>query len=124
MNNLNEYHTALNIAHFGLQQAQANIAFGALGGLFGGISLKSMLGMTSSITGSVFNEEMQQQSYNYLKTGKQQDMSRVSNERLATNNNVISYYNYLLSFVFEYPVKYEQVLATNYCILNGYVLKR
>ncbi len=124
MNNLNEYHTALNIAHFGLQQAQANIAFGTLGGLFGGISLKSMLGMTSSITGSVFNEEMQQQSYNYLKTGKQQDMSRVSNERLATNNNVISYYNYLLSFVFEYPVKYEQILATNYCILNGYSLKR
>ena len=124
MNNLNEYHTALNIAHFGLQQAQANIAFGALGGLFGGISLKSALGTTAGITSAIFNEEMQQQSYNYLKTGKREDMSRVSNERLATNNNVISYYNYLLTFVFEYPVKYEQILATNYCILNGYVLKR
>lgn len=124
MNNLNEYHTALNIAHFGLQQAQANIAFGAIGGLFGGISLKSAVGSTAGITSAIFNEEMQQQSYNYLKTGKREDMSRVSNERLATNNNVISYYNYLLSFVFEYPVQYEQLLATNYCILNGYVLKR
>ena len=98
MNNLNEYHTALNIAHFGLQQAQANIAFGALDGLFGGISLKGALQTSAGLTGAIFNEEMQQQSYNYLKTGKREDMSRVSNERLATNNNVISYYNYLLSF--------------------------
>lgn len=125
LNNLNQYHTALNIAHFALQQAQANVVLNTLGGLkdiFNGNF--NFLNTTESLLGSVFNEKIQQQEYNYLNTGKQQDMSRVGNERLATTNNVIAYNNYLLTFVFERPVQYEINLIINYCMLNGYVVDR
>ena len=125
MNNLNQYHTALNIAHFGLQQAQANIAFNALGSLkdiFNGYF--NFLNASESLTGSIFGEKIQQQEYNYLKTGKQEDMSRVANQRLATNNNSITYNDWLLAFIFESPVQYEQNLVANYCMLNGYIVDR
>ena len=131
LNNLNQYHTALNIAHYGLQQSQANVAFNALGGfgsmisgLFDGKLFSPGFNTAGDLTGSIFGELTQQQEYNYLKTGKQQDMSRVSNQRLATNNNAISYNDYLIAFIFEYPVVYEQNLVVNYCILNGYILDR
>ena len=134
VNNLNQYHTALNVAHFGLQQAQANIAFAAINGIgsavgsffdgdFGAMGA-SIAGIASGLTNASFNEMSQQVQYNYLKTGKKKDMTRISNERLATNNNVLSYNNYLLTFIFESPVAYEQNMIANYCILNGYVLDR
>lgn len=156
-NNLNQYHVALNIAHYQLQNAQLNIAsqffsgltsasdsglrYGGLlsdlqeagvgmGGLtaFGvgaGLGGLSMIGNTiTSLFGSFNQEHIQQAEYNYLKSGKKGDMSRVANERLAVNNNAVAYQNYLLSFVFEYPVKFEQIQIINYCILNGYVLEK
>ena len=135
LNNLNQYHTALNVSHYALQNAQANIAWGAissLGEIVGDIfdpanwgDLGGAIGgLGQGLTNNSFAELEQQQQYNYLKTGKQQDMSRASNERLATNNNVISYNNNLLSFVFEMPVQYECNLVINYCMLNGYILDR
>ena len=135
LNNLNQYHTALNVSHYALQNAQANIAWGAissLGQIVGDIfdpanwgDLGGAIGrLGEGLTNNSFSELEQQQQYNYLKTGKGQDMSRASNERLATNNNLIAYNNNLLSFVFEMPVQYELNLAINYCLLNGYVLDR
>lgn len=135
LNNLNQYHTALNVSHYALQNAQANIAWGAissLGEIVGDIfdpanwgDLGGAIGgLGQGLTNNSFSELEQQQQYNYLKTGKQQDMTRASNERLATNNNMISYNNNLLSFVFEMPVQYECNLVINYCMLNGYILDR
>ena len=113
LTNLNQYHTALNIAHYGLQKSQADLAFSSLdmvtsffSGGFSGIEKA-----VQNETNNTFNEMTQQQEYNYLKTGKKGDMSRTSNERLATNNNAIAYNNFLVSFVFEYPPMYEQIIA-------------
>lgn len=132
--NLNQYHTALNIAHYGLQKSQADLAFdtikaatGAVSGFFsGGIegAINGAVNGAESLTNGTFNELTQQTEYNYLKTGKKADMSRTSNARLATNNNAISYNNFTVSFVFECPPQYEQNLVVNYCYLNGYVLNR
>ena len=126
LTNLNQYHTALNIAHYGLQKSQADLAFSSLdmvssffSGRFSGIEKA-----VQNETNDTFNEMTQQQEYNYLKTGKKGDMSRTSNERLATNNNAIAYNNFLVSFVFEYPPMYEQIIAINYCILNGYLVDK
>ena len=134
LTNLNQYHTALNIAHYGLQKAQADLAFdamkaatGTISGFFdGGIggAINGAINGAESLTNGTFNEMSQQQQYNYLKTGKKADMSRTSNARLATNNNAIAYNNFLVSFVFEYPPEYEQIIAINYCILNGYVVDK
>lgn len=130
LNNLNQYHTALNIAHYAVQNSFANMVTGGIGGLFNIIGKSGLdgLGALNSFAGSetsnIFNYYSQEAQYNYLKTGKQQDMSRVGNERLATNNNVIAYNNYLLTFIFERPVQYELNLVMNYCLLNGYVLNR
>lgn len=126
LTNLNQYHTALNIAHYGLQKSQADLAFDSLNmftSFFSG-GLSGVAKTVESETNSVFNEMSQQQQYNYLKTGKKQDMTRTANERLATNNNAIAYNNFLVSFIFEYPPMYEQIIAINYCILNGYVLDK
>lgn len=156
-NNLNQYHVALNIAHYQLQNAQLNIAsqffsgitgasdaglrYGGLAsdlmdsgigaggmlsfGLGTGINALSMVGnMITGLFGAFNQEHIQQAEYNYLKSGKKGDMSRVANERLAVNNNAVAYQNYLLSFVFEYPVELEQIQIINYCILNGYVLEK
>lgn len=132
--NLNQYHTALNIAHYGLQKSQADLAFdsikaatGAVSGFFsGGISgaVNGAVNGAESLTNGTFNELTQQTEYNYLNTGKKADMSRTSNARLATNNNAISYNNFTVSFVFECPPQYEQNIAVAYCYLNGYVLNR
>ena len=134
LTNLNQYHTALNIAHYGLQKSQADLAFdamkaasGVIGGFFdGGIggAISGAINGAESLTNGTFNEMSQQQEYNYLKTGKKGDMSRTSNARLATNNNAIAYNNFLVSFIFEYPPMYEQIIAINYCILNGYILDK
>lgn len=124
--NLNQYHTALNIAHYGLQKSQADLTFDAMKettGFFSG-GIGGAINGAESLTNGTFSEMTQQQEYNYLKTGKKQDMSRTSNERLATNNNAIAYNNFLVSFVFEYPPEYEQIIAINYCILNGYILNK
>lgn len=156
-NNLNQYHVALNIAHYQLQNAQLNIAsqffsgitgasdsglrYGGLasdlrdagvgaGGMltFGiGAGINAIASVGNVLTGlfGAFNQEhIQQAEYNYLKSEKKGDMSRVANERLAVNNNAVAYQNYLLSFVFEYPVELEQIQIINYCILNGYVLEK
>lgn len=126
LTNLNQYHTALNIAHYGLQKSQADLAFSSAD-LFSSFFSGGISGVEKAVeneTNSTFNEMTQQQEYNYLKTGKKQDMSRTSNERLATNNNAIAYNNFLVSFVFEYPPEYEQIIAINYCILNGYVVDK
>ena len=121
LTNLNQYHTALNIAHYGLQKAQADLAFdamkaatGTISGFFdGGIggAINGAINGAESLTNGTFNEMSQQQQYNYLKTGKKADMSRTSNARLATNNNAIAYNNFLVSFVFEYPPEYEPLPA-------------
>lgn len=134
LNNLNQYHASLNIAHYDLQKSQADIAFDSMNaadGIFSGFMSSGIMGAISgaingaeNITNGTFNELSQQQEYNYLNTGKCKDMSRISNERLATNNNAISYNNFTLSFIFETPPQYEQNLAINYCMLNGYVLDR
>ena len=134
LTNLNQYHTALNIAHYGLQKSQADLGFdamkaatGTISGFFdGGIggAINGAINGAESLTNGTFNEMSQQQEYNYLKTGKKADMSRTSNARLATNNNAIAYNNFLVSFVFEYPPEYEQIIAINYCILNGYVVDK
>ncbi|MBO6073245.1 hypothetical protein J6P59_06625 [bacterium] len=134
LDNLNQYHAGLNIAHYDLQKSQADIAFDSMNaadGIFSGFMSGGIMGAISgaingakNITNGTFNELSQQQEYNYLNTGKRKDMSRISNERLATNNNVISYNNFTLSFIFETPPQYEQNLAINYCMLNGYVLDR
>lgn len=132
--NLNQYHTALNIAHYSLQKSQADLAFdtikaatGGIEGFFsGGIegAINGAVNGAESVTNGTFNELTQQTEYNYLKTGKKADMSRTSNARLATNNNAISYNNFTVSFVFECPPQYEQNLVVNYCYLNGYVVNR
>ena len=106
LNNLNQYHTALNIAHYAVQNSFANMVTGGIGGLFSMMDKSPLdtLNIGNSFAGSeisnIFNYYSQEAQYNYLKTGKQQDMSRVGNERLATNNNVIAYNNYLLTFIF------------------------
>ena len=126
LTNLNQYHTALNIAHYGLQKSQADLAFSSAD-LFSSFFSGGISGVEKAVeneTNSTFNEMTQQQEYNYLKTGKKGDMSRTSNERLATNNNAIAYNNFLVSFVFEYPPMYEQIIAINYCILNGYLVDK
>lgn len=153
-NNLNQYHTALNIAHYQLQNAQLGVAsqilgdfmgaahmgmgfgktmvdlqdtgvsrvpFGIVGGIEGALSAASA---GVDLAGGFNNIAIQQANYNYLKSGKEQDMSRVANERLAVNNNTMSYSNYLLSFVFEYPVMYEQIQIVNYVIYNGYIVEK
>lgn len=153
-NNLNQYHTALNIAHYQLQNAQLGVASQVVGDVIGAMGLGMGFGKTINdltsleanttpfkalgfaqeglsaisagldVWGGLNNVAIQQANYNYLKSGKEQDMSRVANERLAVNNNTMSYNNYLLSFVFEYPVKYEQIQIINYVIYNGYVVEK
>lgn len=203
LGNLNQYHTALNIAHLGLQQAACSAVLGSLGAGFSwfdgvgmfesglvnqGIDDYEKLALTNrlveynkanymSLIGQntpfatyfhqndrmyyqaqwaqqiheadkdkrraaryepkapvyyqglqagmyLFSAGRQYAHYKYLVSGMKQDMSRTSNQRLATNNNVTAYDNAYLSFTFESPVQYELVSAINYYALNGYLLNK
>lgn len=140
LNNLNNYHMGLNISHFKLQEAQANIGLGiarsvadlATGGDWMadldsdnlGNAVNNGLEALQSAVDSGFNASCQNANYTYLQYGKKADMSRAANERLATGNSANSYQNYLLTFIFEYPVPFECQTMYNYCLLNGYVLER
>ncbi|MBR4486704.1 hypothetical protein IKS57_05150 [bacterium] len=72
----------------------------------------------------LFSAGRQFSHYKYLVSGMKEDMSRTSNQRLATNNNVTAYDNAYLSFTFECPVNYELVAAINYYALNGYLINK
>lgn len=154
LNNLNQYHTALNIAHYAVQSSFANAV---LGGISSGINLtrsgmsfvpeelddfgygmsdrfNNSIGSlnfldeatnnTNNLVNNVFSYLQQKQEYNYLKYGKQQDLSRIANLRLATNNNAIAYNDFVLSFVLETPLISEIYTICNYIELNGYIVDR
>lgn len=204
LGNLNQYHTALNIAHLGLQQAACSAVLGGLGAGFSwfdgtgmfesglanqGIDDYEKVALTNRLVefnkknvftfltnentqlgyyyGTqdrmyyqalwamqmheadkdkrraaryvpkapiyyqglqsgmyLFSAGRQYAHYKYLVSGMKQDMSRTSNQRLATNNNVNAYDNAYLSFTFECPVPYELMAAINYYALNGYLINK
>ena len=152
LNNANQYHMGLNIAHYNLQAQQADVGFNtakvvastarvaALGAadmdpmdyLFGATStvnstfnaIDGVINSTEQLTNSIFSCMSQSQEYQYQLHGKKGDMSRTANERLAVSNNIISYNNFALSFVWEQPIEYEQQVAYNYIMFNGYILER
>ena len=140
MNNLNQYHMGLNISHFKLQEAQANVGLGIARSVADFATSSDWLADVDSdnlsqsvnngleaLQGAVdsgFNASCQNANYTYLQYGKKMDMSRVSNERLATGNSANSYQNYLLTFIFEWPVAYENLAIFNYALLNGYILEK
>lgn len=152
LNNANQYHMGLNIAHYNLQDSQANIGFNAAKvvastarlAAVSGVAMDplndflnplgtvnsefnavdSVINNTQALTNSIFSCMSQTQEYQYQLHGKQQDMSRTANERLAVSNNIISYNNFALTFIWEQPVEYEQWVAYNYVTFNGYILER
>lgn len=140
LNNLNQYHMGLNISHFKLQEAQANVGLGIArsvadfatsGDWLADVdsdnlsnSVNDGLEALQGAVDSGFNASCQNANYTYLQYGKKMDMSRVSNERLATGNSANSYQNYLLTFIFEWPVSYENLAIYNYALLNGYILEK
>ncbi|MBR4486684.1 hypothetical protein IKS57_05040 [bacterium] len=77
-----------------------------------------------SLFSGIFSYLEQQQEYNYLRYGKAQDLSRIANLRLATNNNSISYNNFVISFILEVPLDSEINAIINYIQLNGYLIDR
>ena len=152
LNNANQYHMGLNIAHYNLQAQQADIVFnglkvasatarlGAVGvadadpfsDLLSPMSavnstfnaVDGVINSTEQLTNSIFSCMSQNQEYQYELHGKKGDMSRTANERLSVSNNIISYNNFALTFIWEQPVNYEQQAAINYIMFNGYILER
>lgn len=152
LNNANQYHMGLNIAHYNLQAQQADVGFNtakvitaaarvaALGAadsdpmdyLFGATNtvnstfnaIDGVINSSEQLTNSIFSCMSQSQEYQYQLHGKQQDMSRTANERLSVSNNIISYNNFALTFIWEQPVAYEQQVAYNYITFNGYIVEK
>ena len=145
LNNRNQYEMGLNIAHYHLQEAQANIGFNAAklavnaagAGMitddwFSDIANPSAavkawdrtINSAQELTDSVFEEQVQQQNYNYERNGKKADMSRTANERLAVGNNAIAYSTFGLMYIFSYVNNYDMVATINYINLNGYVVEQ
>ena len=152
LNNACNYHMGLSIAHYNLQSSQADVGFNtarlasnvarvaAIGGAMGDPisdlfnSVKNVNTMFNAVddvinsgeqlTNSIFGMMSQKQEYQYQLHGKQKDMSRTANERLAVSNNIISYNNFALTYIWEQPVAYEIQVAINYVMFNGYILER
>ena len=153
-NNLQQYHTALNIAHLAVQSSFANMMTNGIktgtdiisNGLAASSSVMDLSNLfknnkydplatglsaygddvssVGSLFSGIFSYLEQQQEYNYLRYGKAQDLSRIANLRLATNNNSISYNNFVISFILEVPLDSEINAIINYIQLNGYLIDR
>lgn len=152
LNNANHYHMGLNITHYSAQAAQADVGFNTakvvaatarlatlagadedpLNYLFGATStvnstfnaIDGVINSSEQLTNSIFSCMSQTQEYKYQLHGKQQDMSRTANERLSVSNNIISYNNFALTFIWEQPVNYDVLVAYNYITFNGYIVER
>lgn len=152
LNNASHYHMSLNVTHYSLQAKQADVGFNAarlasnvarvaavgvaadnpISDMFNSVknvntmfnAVDDVINSGEQLTNSIFGMMSQQQEYNYLLHGKQADMSRTANERLAVSNNIISYNNFALTFIWEQPVTYEQQVAINYVMFNGYILEK
>ena len=127
LNNANQYHMGLNIAHYNLQAKQADVGFNTarlasnvarvaavglaadnpISDMFNSVknvntmfnAVDDVINSGEQLTNSIFGMMSQQQEYNYQLHGKQGDMSRTANERLAVSNNIISYNNFALTFI-------------------------
>ena len=143
-NNKNNYSMALNIANLDCQNAQAgvNVAHAKYGA-----SIASYDNVASDIfsviTGSFANKvagtyeasinsniiapneaNIQQDKYNYLKTGMKKDYSRVSNMRVSAQDCPNTLFDSTYTWIYEYLPHYEAVAVVNYYALNGYLLER
>lgn len=66
----------------------------------------------------------QEDKYNYLSTGKEADMTRVTNMRVSATGSINVLNNTEYCVIAEMPPAYEQLFVVNYYALHGYIVNR